>query len=379
MVYINMDESSVKLSPPLRRGAVAVKEGWTRRRFLEVERRNPLNLRRAAVTYVAFVCDSEEIAKVLPQLLIGAEYVMQAWMSARLNQRDDNIFVLRRKTGWLNTEVVTNVVKLLAAVLQPFQNTHRFILMLDAAPVHLKKEVVKTCNRYGIYLMYVAASMTSILQPLDTHVFAQYKRYLREGCEDMIVDDESGELRTYAVLDLMIRAIKHVVTGRSWQQAFRHVGFGNKQADLSTTTLSRLALEASPRIPATLPTFEQLVSVYPTGADIPVHHLFTLFSSADKPARDPREPCAPPARTDGGNPWVGRLRSSSMLHVEQEAVSDDDRDAPSAPASSTDPVVPTLRQEAVPAAWMISREARLPRARRLGLPSRPPDLPSPQQ
>ena len=156
LVRINMDESSCKLSPQVTRGLVALPSGMKGQQFLQIERRNPLKLRRSAVTLAAFVSDNDEVNKALPQIIVGAEHIIQAWMTPQLmKDRQDSIFVLRRKSAWLKTDVVVNLIKVLGEALKPFASSHRFVLIMDAARIHLCKRVVQACTRHGIHLMYV--------------------------------------------------------------------------------------------------------------------------------------------------------------------------------------------------------------------------------
>ena len=70
----------------------------------------------------AFVSDNDEVNKALPQIIVGAEHVIQAWMTHLLNNhRADSIFVLRRKSAWLRSDVVVNLIKLLGAALNHLQ------------------------------------------------------------------------------------------------------------------------------------------------------------------------------------------------------------------------------------------------------------------
>ena len=143
-----MDESACKVSPQLHRGLVALPSGLKTKHFFEIERRNPLKCRRSAVTLAAFLSDDDEVNKVLPQIIVGAEHIIQAWTTPLLNNaRADSIFVLRRKSAWLRSDVVVNLINLLGEALKPLAGTHRFVLMLDAARIHLSTKVVKACSR----------------------------------------------------------------------------------------------------------------------------------------------------------------------------------------------------------------------------------------
>ena len=100
------------------------------------------------MTLAAFLSDHDEVNKALPQVIVGAEHVIQAWMTPILmNGRADSICVLRRKSAWLRSDVVVNLTNLLGEALKPFAGTHRFVLMLDAARIHLSTKVVKACSR----------------------------------------------------------------------------------------------------------------------------------------------------------------------------------------------------------------------------------------
>ena len=315
VVRINMDESCCKLSPQLRRGLVALPSGLKSRQFLQIERRNPLRLRRSAVTLAAFVSDNSEVNKALPQVIVGAEHVIQAWMTPLLmNGRTDSIFVLRRKSAWLRTDVVVNLINVLGEALKPFASTCRFVLLMDAAKIHLGKRVVQACTRHSIHLMYVPASMTSLLQPLDTHCFSLYKRFISRQYEEALVNSDSGEVSTFSFLKILITAVENVIQARDWKQAFLQTGFGNLQQELSGSLRMKLQLEALPVLQPSLPTLEELAVIYPSNVEPAVDCLFDLFLPLRKRRRVLPESftCAAPLQ-DPTRPWKGRLRSSSRL------------------------------------------------------------------
>ena len=381
VVRINMDESSCKLSPQLRRGLVALPSGLKSRHFLQIERRNPLKLRRSAVTLAAFISDNDEINQALPQIIVGAEHVIQAWMTPLLMRpRTDSIFVLRRKSAWLRSDVVVNVINVLGEALKPFAKTCRFILMLDAAKIHLSKKVVQACTRNGIHLMYVPASMTSLLQPLDTHVFSLYKRYVQREYEEALVNSDSGDVSTFAFLKILIGAIENIIQARSWKNAFLQTGFGNQQQGISRSLKRKLQLESVPILQASLPTLKELHVIYPCNVEPVVDCLFDLFLPPKQRRRILPESftCAAPL-VNPANPWQGRLRSSSrFISDSQPEPEHPEVHTPSLPAaSSIDPPWPALPN----AAATSSSAARvlIPRAKRLFPLRRRSHLPPPNQ
>ena len=363
----NMDEPCCKLSPQLRRGLVALPSGLKSRQFLQIERRNPLKSRRSAVTLAAFVSDNDEVNRALPQIIVGAKHVIQAWMTPRLmNGRTDSIFVLRRKSAWLRSDVMVNIIKVLGETLKPFARTSRFVLMLDAAKIHLSKKVVQACTRHSIHLLYIPASMTSVLQPLDTHVFSLFKRFLCHEYETALVASASGEVSTLTFLKLLIAAVENVIQKRSWKHAFLQTGFGNQQKDLSNSLRTKLQLEGVPVIEPSLPTLEELNIIYPSNVEPAVDVLFDLFLPLKKRRRVLPESFtwAEPVR-DPANPWKGRLRSSSRMFSESQ------QEPEHHPAETLTPA-PAVGSDQPCPAWpkttpMTSSAANvvLPRARRL--------------
>ena len=93
LVHINMDEICVRMSPELRKGAIAVKSGWTLRRFKGIQRKNGLRARRSSITYALVICDNVNIMNGLPHVIVGGEHIIQAWMTTHMNHNQtDNIF-----------------------------------------------------------------------------------------------------------------------------------------------------------------------------------------------------------------------------------------------------------------------------------------------
>ena len=170
VLHINMDESSLRLYVPPRIGLVAEACPKRRRQMLREGREPGLSTRRAAVTLIAFACNDVQVQTVLPQVVVLNERVVPKKDVVDLTEKcSPAVVILRRKSAWLKSDVVVNLINVLGEALKPFARTCRFVLMLDAAKIHLSKRVVQACTRHSIHLMYVPASMTSLLQPLDTH------------------------------------------------------------------------------------------------------------------------------------------------------------------------------------------------------------------
>merc|ERR1712020_872650 len=71
----------------------------------------------------------------------------------------------------------------------------QLVLLLDCAPCHAHPRVDHAAARNKIILVFLAASMTASLQPLDVFVFAPLKKYIMDAFERVVLEAE-GQLDT---------------------------------------------------------------------------------------------------------------------------------------------------------------------------------------
>ena len=356
VVHINLDETCVKLCPSVPRGAVAIDGGSTKKEALEQEQKASLHARRSAMTFVCSVCDDAIVQRALPQVIIGNEKILPLSAANILNKKDtDNILVLRQKSSWVNQDTMVQIIKLLGACLMAFKETHFFILSMDACPCHCTSKVAKACAKEGLRLLYVPASMTSVMQPCDTHVFAQFKKFISGQLELKRLASSTGEVSIVQIVETICEGASTVVQGKSWLRAFAHAGLRDHQRNLSRRFLRKLQWSEAPVIARDLPSLQQLQQVFRAGAFIPIVDVFRLCL-----ARDVHEDSATHSQPE--NPWRGRLRSSSSLKLEcpegTRRCLAQDRTIASTPASSSrDPCPATITAPSAP--------RRVPQARRL--------------
>ena len=218
--------------------------------------------------------------------------------------------------------------------------------------------------------------MTSLLQPLDTHVFSLYKRFVRREYEDALVRSRSGEVNIFPFLKILIAAVDHVIQARSWKKAFLQTGFGNQQRELSCSLKQKLQLEVVPVLQPSLPTFDELAVIYPRNAEPAVDYLFELFLPTKLRKRVLPESftwMAPPVDPD--HPWKGRLRSSSTLHLDIQPEPENCPVQAAPTASSGAPPSPAATWPSPAARSSSPRRPVLPRGRRLLPPRRRPRSP----
>ena len=170
-----------------------------------------------------------------------------------------NVHLVRQKRAWTNAFLTAWIARLLGIALAPYRTTVQPILLMDSLRAHWHPFVLSACRGAQIWPLCVPASMTWLMQPLDTHVFLKYKRYLRELYQDERGDAELSDLDFAAFMGCVYKTIRSVLQGHKWARAFRGVGFGNAQADVERFVRRNLGMSEEPLA---------LSSVQPSDAEI---------------------------------------------------------------------------------------------------------------
>lgn len=257
----------------------------------------PLSLRRSSVSLVALLCDDPAVQPLLPQVFVANEHILPKADVAHLNAEcPPNVFFVRRKSSWVNAAFLVEIVELLAKSLRGVLETHRVVLHMDAYRAHLHTSVIRACTKAGFFVMFIPASTTALLQPLDVCVFSRYKRWVGRELEQRRLAVPSGSLTRSEVMDVYIRGIGAVMEAQSWGRAFEATGLRG-QGGLSRELMSRLQWAVPQAVPSTLPTLSDFRAIFPRGAHIPLGELFELLLRPTLPAPLvlPRRARLPPA------------------------------------------------------------------------------------
>ena len=102
------------------------------------------------------------------------------------------------------------------------------ILLMDAHSCHFSKAALAAARAQDIWPCVIPASMTGILQPLDTHVFARFKLSLRTRLHQLMLSDTNRDLTADEVLDALMHAMKGVLQKNKWASVFENSGFGHR-------------------------------------------------------------------------------------------------------------------------------------------------------
>lgn len=234
---------------------------------------------RSMLTHVALVCDNTDIQPLLPQILLTNEHIVSKRDYLSLIPRlPNNILLWREKSAWTNVGILERILKCLRMSLAPVAHKYQVILSMDCARQHVPPRVAQAATRQGFFLMYVPASLTWLLQPLDTHVFRRYKRLLASALQDARTKSERGDLTTQEWIHCICAATRKGLQGKSWSSAFADNGMCEAQTLVSAYIRSMIGGPVDD-ISAERPSLEQLSALFPRGMKIHGPSLFRPFDS----------------------------------------------------------------------------------------------------
>ena len=157
--------------------ALAVRRGKLTRSVTTAQTRSVLSL-------VALMCNDSSNQPHLPQYILGNEHVLQTSVLGEL-RRDvslsPKVHILRRKSAWVNDAELAAIARHWGRVLQLHCPDRQPILLLDVCSAHLGPSFLASCVRWKIWVVFVPARLTWLLQPADTHCFALLKASPRWG------------------------------------------------------------------------------------------------------------------------------------------------------------------------------------------------------
>ena len=379
---INFDETAVRYFQEARQGHLTEKAKRLRGTPRSLTRPAPKGETRAMMSLAAFVCDDAEVQPLLPQVLVANKRLLtQAEMVEAMAALPAGVHIWREEKAWTTSEIMIRLLTTLRRSLEPVLQTRKVILSADAFRAHMTKPVFRAAAHLGFFYLLVPSKMTWALQPLDTHVFAVFKRRLSEAAQAAALASAAGVLTRPQLIGCVGRTVESVLRRRSWSRAFADCGLAGTQATVSARTLGKLGLVSPPPSGRQPPSLQMLRDIFPVRADIPIDDVFRAFLPPSGDRCPPRRRTSAPAPApledpDPRAPWKGRLRSSSALSLGAAE--------PVAPERPCPPAPPPPSQEAPPP-LTAGRRPPMPRPRfavgrplfRLPLPPPPPTSSTP--
>ena len=236
-------------------------------------------------------------------------------------------------------------------------------LLLGTASVHICPQFLRAASRRGVMVQYIPAKLTRLLQPLDTHVFARFKRFLIQEYRAVLVQGGASPSELTARVHAIVQACRKVLQAHAWAHAFDANGFSaHAQREVRQTILEELQWSRVPELPAILPTFLEFLAIFPARVHIPLAWLLRPYrnDTAEPPAAPLLEDPEPLQAENPPNPWIGRLRSSSRLSLQPPAPADSPplpppREAPPDTVPSLPPSSPVARPPGPPRRFPVGR------------------------
>ena len=160
------------------------------------------------------------------------------------------------------------------------------ILLLDACPVHMGLRFLRACAKWRLWVVFVPARMTWLLQPADTHCFAMFKAKLRELFQQSIINSKDGTVTTMDIILHMNMAIRRIFQGRCWSEAFDGNGWAAQQEHTREKIWRSLQCSTPPQISSALPSLEQFQAIFPKRRMLPLGAFVDVPSSPTKSQTD---------------------------------------------------------------------------------------------
>jgi len=272
-LLINMDETPIPYSFSYGRGTVLKRRkgsDYDPRCTEKLERKDL----RGNITHVAFICNDVAIQPKLPQILIGNQHRFTVKLLRQMEfKTPGNVYLVRAKSSWMCHGLMLRTLRLLHFCMKDYMDTRQLILIVDVAPCHIHRSIFLLAERLDIYLVFVPAKLTWLLQPCDTHAFLKFKRRLRAEYEEGRLESEDGILTPERWLEAIFEAIRAVLCEGKWAAAFAHNGIAGSQAFISKFVLNNLEWKSIPIAGSSSPAEPALKSLFPLRTKAPAHLL----------------------------------------------------------------------------------------------------------
>ena len=260
-LIINMDEASLAYHVGGGVGTVLRTQPLSSLRPAD---RSRLSDRRGNVTYLASICNDPSLNSKLPQILLGNTHRFSLRLLGQAKGfLPDNIILWRESSAWNNRQVMQRYIQVLCKSLEECMAERSVFLVVDMAPCHIHPDVRAMAMKTGIRMLLVPGGLTGALQPLDTHVFREFRRKLQALWLESRSSVPRGELCMSDWLKVVRGAILSVVAGKDWQCAFEQTGILFFQSHLTAQRLHLLGWEACPQVAPGLPGLGQGGAMFP--------------------------------------------------------------------------------------------------------------------
>ena len=268
---LNVDETSIVLNHDDEKGVINKN---AQGKVILIPKKSK---KRGSLTHVALVCDDNTVQPLLPQFIIGNEHVLRVTDLTEIESSlAHNIIVIRAKSSWVTVELFIVLLEMLRKVLNAHNVRQVPILLLDCCPVHLHPRLWKAARTLCMYLCFVPAGLTWLLQPLDVLILRREKACLRALYRGYQVANETAYVPVIQIVRNIAESIRRVLQGSKWDRAFDVCGYSDTHEHLTsciTSILRRVNMVGVP-IDAGKPNDADLLQMLPSKRRYDLHWLF---------------------------------------------------------------------------------------------------------
>ena len=290
VVLINLDETAVSLAPELRSGFIVSRTSHQARCLVKKQ------LTRTNVTYVATVCDDGDMQKRMPHfVIVDKRKVTQTNVNHLRGNAHANVHIVQNETKAWNNHAV--MLRILQALRNSFSDRPDLqpVLILDVAPCHIHRSVIDKAKMLGLWLVFVPALITCLVQPLDTHGFFAFKSWLRRQYRNLRSASPDGLVKELDWLQVLQSAKTSFFDTRSWVKSFTDTGARLPCRRLIASLGKHFVPELARHAAAAMPTMQDLTFFWPRNRRMAFAHS-SLFPTEDVRPVEPQANKRPASR-----------------------------------------------------------------------------------
>ena len=217
---------------------------------------------RPRCTLLAAMAASETVQCHLPQFFLpkkrGEARPTKAVQQV-FAETDGPIEAWHGSSGFVTTDVMLHYFTTLRRSVTRAVPGAVVVVVLDAAPVHLNRRVIRHARRLGLHLLIVPGRMTWMLQPLDTHVFAVLKRHVRASILRERMTSPNGSASVAAAMRCCTQGVAEVLQRGKWSRVMRRAGLSQHAEPLRASLSALLSSETLDPNPPTVADLRMMI------------------------------------------------------------------------------------------------------------------------
>ena len=276
LLRVNLDETCVSMAPESDTGLILIRSQPDAKAYIS-KHQSTTNL-----AYVATVCDDPALQKHKPHFIIGSKAkINNSHFASMQSSSRSNVHVWRNEhKAWNNSFLMRRMLQHINDAASHKKDV-QVCLIMDVAPCHIHESVMRKARSLGIMLVFVPAQITFLLQPLDTHAFASFKRWLRAQFTALQSTSPQGVVDNLQWLQVLQNAKAEFFDTKAWATGFSHTGARRPCIRITKALQKYVELEQVRTAPAQEPTEDMLTSVWPRRRKMLYAHKLLFQPHAD--------------------------------------------------------------------------------------------------